>query len=84
MRRIKKRTFFVYSILLFQNWISKPNTDEYVAYALVVDGSAFSLDDKLHATWHQDVQVGEVVGGEAAPNGKSNYGKSHFVLLVSA
>ena len=58
--------------------------DEYVAYALVVDGSAFNLDNELHTTWHQSVQVGEVVGGEAAPNCKINYGKGHFVLLVSA
>ena len=41
--------------------------DEYVAYVLVVDGSAFDLDVKLNMTWHQSVQVGEVVGGEAAP-----------------
>ena len=58
--------------------------DEYVAYVLVVDGSAFDLDVKLNMTWHQSVQVGEVVGGEAAPNCKSNYGKGDFVLLFSA
>ena len=46
--------------------------DEYVAYALVVDGSAFKLDDMLNTPWHQGVQVGEVVGGELAPNCKSN------------
>ena len=58
--------------------------DEYIAHVLVVDGSAFSLDDKLPTTWHQSEQVGEVVGGEATPNCKSHYGKGHFVLLVSA
>ena len=52
---------------------------EYVAYGLVVDGSAFNLDVELNMTWHQGVQVGEVVGGEAAPNCKSNYGKGDFV-----
>ena len=58
--------------------------DEYVAYALVVDGSAFKLDDMLNTPWDQGVQVGEVVGGESAPNCKSNYDKGHFVLLVLA
>ena len=58
--------------------------DDYVAYTLLVDGSAFNLDDKLNTMWHQGVQVGEVVGGEAAPNCKSNYDKGHFVLLVFA
>ena len=42
--------------------------DEYIAYAFVVDGSAFNLDDELNKSWHQGVQVGEVFGGEAAPN----------------
>ena len=45
--------------------------DEYVAYALVVDESAFKLDDMLNTPWDQGVQVGEVVGGKAAPNCKS-------------
>ena len=58
--------------------------DEYIAHALVVDGSAFKLDDKLNTPWHQGIQVGEVIGGESAPNCKSNYGKGHFVLLVFA
>ena len=58
--------------------------DEYVAYALVVDGSAFKLDDMLNTPWDQGVQVGEVVGGESAPNCKSNYDKGYFVLLVFA
>ena len=58
--------------------------DEYIAHALVVDRSTFGLDDKLHITWHLGEEVGEVVGGEAAPNCKSNYGKGHFVLLNSA
>ena len=58
--------------------------DEYIAYALVVDGSAFNLDDELNKSWHQGVQVGEVVGDEAAPNCKSNYGKGQCVLLFSA
>ena len=58
--------------------------DECVAYALVVDGSAFKLDDMLNMPWHQGVQVGEVVDGESAPNCKSNYNKGHFVLLVFA
>ena len=58
--------------------------DEYVANALVVDGSTFKLDDMLNTPWHQGVQVGEVVGGESAPNCKSNYDKGHFVLLVFA
>ena len=49
--------------------------NEYVAFALLVDRSAFNLDDERNTTWHQGVQVGEVVGGEAAPNFKSNYGK---------
>ena len=48
--------------------------DEYVAHALVVDGFAFSLDDELHTTCHQGLQVGKVVGGEAAPNYKRSYG----------
>ena len=58
--------------------------DEYVAYALVVDGSTFKLDDMLNTPLNQGAQVGEVVGGESAPNCKSNYDKGHFVLLVFA
>ena len=58
--------------------------DEYVAYAFLVDGSAFKLDDMLNTPWHQGVQVGEVVADESAPNCKGNYGKGHFVLLVFA
>ena len=58
--------------------------DEYVAFALVVDGSAFKLDDMLNTPWHQGVQVGKVVDGESEPNCKSDYNKGHFVLLVFA
>ena len=72
MRRIKNRTVCINSILLRKNGLLKPNMDEYVAHALVVDGFAFSLDDELHTTCHRGVQVGKVVGGKAAPNRKSN------------
>ena len=58
--------------------------DEYVVNALVVDGSAFKLDDMLNTPWHQGVQVGEVVGGESAANYKSKYDEGYFVLLVFA
>ena len=51
--RIKNRTVCINSILLRKNGLFKPNTDEYITYVFVVDGSAFGLDDKLQRTWHQ-------------------------------
>ena len=84
VRRIKNRTVCINSILMRKNGLFKPNTDEYIAHVFVVDESALGLDDKLHRTWHRGKLVGEVVDGKAAPNCKSNYGKGHFVMLVSA
>ena len=72
-------TVFYCSKIAFQNQIQVN-----VANTLVVDGSVLSLDDKLNTACYRGVQVGKVVGAEAAPNCKSNYGKEHFVLIVSA